>query len=142
MTEFDSLAPTAADPAVERPALLLHDSFVVAITTPISRTHRAASRFLNRQWDEHLDDNTERLGLHKKSVWSAVDAARLILSSSPDTAFHQWIEARRRYVAPVGGRMDFELAETFYNSATRRLFEVIGLDIGWSSVAGPDCPAR
>ena len=130
MTEIGTLAPSAADPAVERLALLLHDSFVAYHDAYLEVTHRAASRFLNREWDEHLDDNTERLGLHKKGVWSAVDAARLIVSTDPDTARQQWIEARRRYVALVGGRMDFELAETFYNSVTRRLFEVIGLDIG------------
>ena len=128
MTEIETLVP-AADPAVERLALLLHDSFVSYHDAFLEVTHRAANRFLNREWDEHLEDNTERLGLHKKGVWNAVDAARLILAESPDEAKRQWVEARRRYVSLVGRRMDFELAETFYNSVTRRLFEVIGLDI-------------
>jgi isocitrate dehydrogenase kinase/phosphatase len=129
MTELETLVP-AADPAVERLALVLHDSFVAYHDAYLEVTHRAANRFLNREWDEHQDDNTERLGLHKKGVWSAVDATRLILSDDAETARRQWIDARRRYVALVGGRMDFELAETFYNSVTRRLFEVVGLDIG------------
>lgn len=129
MSATDSFAPSSADPSVERLALLLHDSFVSYHDAFLEVTHRAANRFLNREWDEHLEDNTERLGLHKKGVWNAVDAARLILAEDPDEAKQQWVEARRRYVSLVGRRMDFELAETFYNSVTRRLFEVIGLDI-------------
>ena len=109
MTELETLVP-AADPAVERLALVLHDSFVAYHDAYLEVTHRAANRFLNREWDEHQDDNTERLGLHKKGVWSAVDATRLILSDDAETARRKWIDARRRYVALVGGRMDFELA--------------------------------
>ena len=68
MTEIETLVP-AADPAVERLALVLHDSFVAYHDAYLEVTHRAANRFLNREWDEHQDDNTERLGLHKKGVW-------------------------------------------------------------------------
>ena len=39
--------------------------------------------------------------------------------------------------------MDFELAETFYNSVTRRLFEVVGLDIEFEFLwLGPTTPRR
>ena len=82
MTELETLVP-AADPAVERLALVLHDSFVAYHDAYLEVTHRAANRFLNREWDEHQDDNTERLGLHKKGVWSAVDATRLICPTTP-----------------------------------------------------------
>ena len=39
-----------------------------------------------------------------------------------------WIDAQRLYVDLVSQRGDMELAETFYNSVTRRLFGVVGLD--------------
>ena len=57
-----------------------------------------------------------------------VDAARLVLPEDEFAARALWIRTRRRYVELVGDRMDLELAETFYNSVTRRLFEIVGLD--------------
>jgi len=127
----DAAEPAVDDARVERLARLVNDSFVAFHDAFLEVTHRAANRFLDREWDAHQEDNAERLGLHKHHVWSAVDSARVILPvDDPDLARATWIQARRRYVTLVGQRMDFELAETFYNSVTRRLFEVIGLDIG------------
>ena len=117
------------DPRVERIARLLHDTFVSFHESFLEVTHRAATRFLQREWDAHQDDNSERLNLHKKAVWSAVESAQIIVPADADEARQLWVDARRRYVSLVSQRMDFELAETFYNSVTRRLFEVIGLDI-------------
>lgn len=121
--------PATTDPRVERVARLLHDAFVTFHDAFLEVTHRAATRFLDRDWDAHQDDNSERLNLHKKAVWSAVDSARVMVPADADEARRLWVDARRRFVLLVGHRMDFELAETFYNSVTRRLFEVIGLDI-------------
>ncbi len=45
-----------------------------------------------------------------------------------DEARSTWIQAQRRYVELVSPRGDRELAETFYNSVTRRLFGIVGLD--------------
>ena len=114
----------------EELARLLHDRFVAFHDGFLAVTHRAASRFIDRDWASHQDDNTERLSLHKRGVYEVVDRARLILSTDPDVARSQWLGARRRYVGLIGERMDFELGETFYNSVTRRLFDLIGVDSG------------
>ncbi|NCG25345.1 MAG: bifunctional isocitrate dehydrogenase kinase/phosphatase [Actinobacteria bacterium] len=116
------------DPAVERLARLLHDGFVDYHERFLEITHRASQRFLDREWAELQQDSTERLDLHKHRVWAVVDAARPSLPDDEDEAKALWIEARRRYVQLVALRMDLELAETFYNSTTRHLFDVIGLD--------------
>ena len=116
------------DPAVDRLALTLHDAFVDYHDRFLGVTHRASRRFLERDWAAHQRDATERLGLHKQLVYGVVDAARLVLPDDDAEARALWIRARRRYVDLVGERMDLELAETFYNSVTRRLFEIVGLD--------------
>lgn len=121
-------ASTQVDPAVERLARTLHDAFVDYHDRYLGITHRASRRFLERDWAAHQNDATERLGLHKKLVYGVVDAARLVLPDDEFAARAQWIRTRRRYVDLVGDRMDLELAETFYNSVTRRLFEIVGLD--------------
>lgn len=122
----DTSAPL--DPTVERLARTLHDAFVDYHDRFLGITHRASRRFLERDWASHQADASERLGLHKQLVYGVVDAARLVLPDDDADARALWVKARRRYVDLVGERMDLELAETFYNSATRRLFEVVGLD--------------
>jgi len=124
----DQLAAIEIDPAVERLARLLHDGFVDYHERFLEITHRANQRFLKREWAEHQDDATERLHIHKQRVFSVVDAARLSLPDEEAEARRVWVLARRRYVHLVGSRMDLELAETFYNSVTRRLFDIVGLD--------------
>ncbi len=116
------------DPTVERLARTLHDAFVDYHDRFLGITHRASRRFLDRDWAAHQADATERLGLHKQLVYGVVDAARLVLPDDDAEARALWVKARRRYVDLVGERMDLELAETFYNSTTRRLFEIVGLD--------------
>jgi isocitrate dehydrogenase kinase/phosphatase len=123
-----ALETPAVDPSVERLARMLHDAFVDYHERFLGITHRATRRFLDRDWAAHQSDTTERLGLHKQLVYGVVDAARLVLPDDDLSARSMWILARRRYVNLVRDRMDLELAETFYNSVTRRLFEIVGLD--------------
>jgi len=118
---------TASD-ATERRARILYDSFVDFHDRFLAVTHRASGRFLNRAWAEHQVDATERLSLHKSLVNSAVDACRLTLAEDEAEARREWVAARLRYVELIARRIDLELAETFYNSVTRRLFGIIGLD--------------
>ena len=122
------LASPEIDADTERLARLLHDGFVDYHDRFLEVTHRAARRFLAREWNEHQIDATERLQLHKASVLRVVEAARLHVPSDDADARELWLRARRRYVSLVGGRMDLELAETFYNSVTRMLFDIVGLD--------------
>ncbi len=116
------------DPAVERLARMLHDAFVDYHDRYLEVTHRAQRRFLDRDWEAHQTDTTERLSLHKRLVRGVVDAARLVIPDDDLAARALWVRARRRYVELVSQRMDLELAETFYNSVTRRLFAIVGLD--------------
>ena len=39
-----------------------------------------------------------------------------------------WVSARRIFAQAVAWRSDSELAETFFNSVTRRLFTLVGFD--------------
>ncbi len=124
----DEIRPATMDPLAERQARILHDSFVEFHDRFLEVSHRAAGRFLESDWVAHQDDATERLDLHKDLVGAAVDACRLTQPEDKRQARSSWIETRRRYVELIASRVDLELAETFYNSVTRRLFGIIGLD--------------
>ena len=107
---------------------MLRDAFVEYHERYLELTHKASRCFLERDWAGHQQDTKDRLNLHKRLVFNVVDAARLVLSENDPEARTVWIGARRRYVDLVSERMDLELAETFYNSVTRRLFHIIGID--------------
>lgn len=107
---------------------MLRDAFVEYHERYLELTHRAARCFIERDWAGHQQDTKNRLNLHKRLVFNVVDAARLVLREDDPWARTVWIGARRRYVDLVSERMDLELAETFYNSVTRRLFRIVGLD--------------
>ena len=107
-------------------ARLLYQRFDTFHSDFIAVTARAESRFLARDWPSHRLDAALRLGLHTAAVVDTVDTCRAHLPT--DDARRVWLEAQRRYVEYVAHRGDLELAETFYNSVTRRLFDVVGLD--------------
>ncbi len=92
----------------------------------IAITGRAGERFLARDWHGHRQDAAERLELHTAAVLETVETCRDRVPACDPRG--SWIEAQRRYVELVAPRGDTELAETFYNSVTRRLFDVVGLD--------------
>ena len=105
---------------------VLYERFETFHSDFIAVTSRAEARFLARDWHGHRSDAAERLNLHTDAVLDTVEVCR---SRLPDTGARQtWIDAQRRYVELVTDRGDMELAETFYNSVTRRLFGVVGLD--------------
>ena len=105
---------------------ILYERFEAFHSDFIAVTARAGGRFLARDWHGHRQDAAERLNLHTDAVLDTVDACRARL---PGTGARQaWIDAQRLYVQLVTHRSDMELAETFYNSVTRRLFGVVGLD--------------
>ena len=96
-----------------------HSDFL-AVTT------RAEGRFLAQDWHGHRRDAAERLELHTAAVLDTVEACRARLPATG--ARSTWVGAQRRYIEFLADRGDMELAETFYNSVTRRLFGVVGLD--------------
>lgn len=123
-----TITPRGVDPLAERQARILVDSFNEFHEHFLEVTQRGADTFLRRDWSAGQDDAAHRLELHKKFVTGAVQACRLTLPDDDAQARRVWVDTRRRYVELISARIDLELAETFYNSVTRRLFGIIGLD--------------
>ncbi len=119
---------TSVDALAERHARMLLDSFNDFHERFLEVTQRAGQAFLSRDWAAGQRDATERLELHQESVARAVEACQATLPDDDADARVAWVETRRRYVKLISKRVDLELAETFYNSVTRRLFGIVGLD--------------
>lgn len=90
-------------------------------------TRRAQDRFNRCQWRALHEDSVERLDLYAGLVDDTVAHLRTALGTqSQDTAL--WRAVRTAYADSLAGRDDAELAETFFNSVTRRIFETVGVN--------------
>jgi isocitrate dehydrogenase kinase/phosphatase len=88
---------------------------------------RSKSRFENRDWHGIQKDATERLNLYKKFIDKIVLDIKKSLGNM--TQYRTvWIRIKDRYSELISCRDDLELAETFFNSVTRRIFYTVGVD--------------
>ena len=90
-------------------------------------TERAPSRFERREWLDAQADAVERLALYRDHVGRAADRLAAELGGSAARR-DIWLGAKSAYAKWVAARDDFEIAETFFNSVTRRVFTTIGVD--------------
>jgi len=92
-------------------------------------TRRARDRFERREWQGIRRDTVERLNLYERCVGETLDALRALVGpriSDPD--FLRVL--KDAYTEVILGRNDFELAQTFFNSVSRRLVPHLGLAPG------------
>jgi len=90
-------------------------------------TRRAAKRFLDRDWHGLQDDAIKRLDLYRQAVDAIEDIIRRLLGDRVKDKL-AWAGMKAVYSARIFHQDDRELAETFFNSITRRIFTTVGVD--------------
>jgi isocitrate dehydrogenase kinase/phosphatase len=108
-------------------AAMIADGFDELRAKFIAITRRARGRFERREWSLGQRDAAERIGITHEAVEAPVSAARRWLRQrwlSRDA----WREVKRAYRERSRDRADAELAETFFNSVTRRVLGIVGID--------------
>jgi isocitrate dehydrogenase kinase/phosphatase len=90
-------------------------------------TQRAKARFENRDWPGIQDDAGERLDLYKKVVDETVVEIKRVLGGRVNDP-EIWMRAKVVYAELVAKVDLWELAETFFNSITRRVFATVGVN--------------
>jgi isocitrate dehydrogenase kinase/phosphatase len=101
-------------------------------------TRQAPSRFAARDWRGLLDDATARLDVYNACVDEAVQSIRERLGDHLEER-GVWADAKVAFVDRVDDEPARELAETFFNSVTRRIFHTEGIDPSIEFV-GADAP--
>jgi len=91
-------------------------------------TQRARLRFKNRDWHSMQRDAAERLSLYKNVVDQIERRIKYLLAGRSRNK-QVWEHIKAAYSAMIARNDDWELAETFFNSITRRIFETVGVDI-------------
>jgi isocitrate dehydrogenase kinase/phosphatase len=110
-----------------RGADIIHRCFDDFQTRFRAITRHTRERFERCQWEGIRRDTVKRLGLHGHSIAESFENLEDQLSGQvSDRAF--WASMKESYALAILGRDDFELAQTFFNSLTRRVFPHVGVD--------------
>ncbi len=90
-------------------------------------SRQAGTHFTNREWGAREHDADQRLLMHRSTVLATVERVRPLVDGVADRR-GVWRVGRSHYKERIVDRSDFGLAETFFNSVTRRVFTTIGVD--------------
>ena len=113
----------------ERAATLVHDGFSRYHRDFLEVTRRAGARFERRDWRGTLADARERLELYDRSLAAVVPGVGAALGDrATDPA--AWSAVRAAHSHLNLGHPASEIAETFFNSVTRRILRTVGTDPG------------
>lgn len=90
-------------------------------------TRRAATRFERCDWHGMQADAAERLDLYTQIIDRIVaEICELLGARLHDPLL--WVSIKAVYSGLIATRDDWELAETFFNSLTRRIFTTVGVN--------------
>jgi isocitrate dehydrogenase kinase/phosphatase len=90
-------------------------------------TRRAKDRFESRDWVGIRRDTVRRLGLHSRAVEETLQALRQEFGAQVERR-ELWAVLKDAFSLAILGSDDCELAQTFFNSCTRRVFSHVGVD--------------
>jgi isocitrate dehydrogenase kinase/phosphatase len=88
---------------------------------------RAQQRFERREWAKWQEDAIERLELREQIIQRLVGGLRIMLGEQAENR-ELWAAIKQSYARLINQRKDVEIAETFYNSVTRRILTTIGVE--------------
>jgi isocitrate dehydrogenase kinase/phosphatase len=111
----------------ERAAAAIHHAYERWIHGFEEVTRRARDRFERRDWRGAQSDATTRLALYRIHLDGAVADVRDILEDAV-LERTRWAAVKARHFERLAGRADAEVAQTFFNSVTRRIFSTVGAD--------------
>jgi isocitrate dehydrogenase kinase/phosphatase len=90
-------------------------------------TRRASLRFKNRDWHGVRADAIRRLAYYREAVDRIETDIRRLLADQVQEK-RVWAVIKAAYSGMLIRNDDWELAETFFNSITRRVFATVGVD--------------
>ena len=118
----------SGSPASAREAAAIIEQAWAAYVAEFQRlTAGACARFGARDWSGAHEDAAARLDLYNRAVGTVTGQLGDLLAPHL-RAKATWVALKAAFVDRVTSRDDAELAETFFNSITRRIFVTVGVD--------------
>ncbi|MFL6516309.1 MAG: bifunctional isocitrate dehydrogenase kinase/phosphatase [Chthoniobacterales bacterium] len=90
-------------------------------------TSRARDRFLSRDWSGSFDDAAARLRLYTDVLDDVVERTKTLLGANLCDR-DIWTAIKAEYSPLIANSPGWEIAESFFNSLTRRVFATEGVD--------------
>lgn len=90
-------------------------------------TRRAADRFLHCDWSGVYADGTERLGLYSRVLDRLVSTIHGQMGNRLEEK-SIWVATKAVYSSLISDSIEWEIAESFFNSLTRRVFATVGVN--------------
>jgi isocitrate dehydrogenase kinase/phosphatase len=90
-------------------------------------SRRARDRFLGRDWAGSYADAAERLHLYTRVLAELTSEIRELMGSRLEK-HSVWVAIKAVYSSLIAQSSEWEIAETFFNSLTRRVFATAGVD--------------
>lgn len=116
-----------SDPRASRGASLLLGGYLQYRGAFRVLTLKAADRFAARDWASAQRDSVERHAAYRRGLDKTLAKLRSLWGD--DVAKREpWRQMKAAYLDLAETLPDLELAETFFNSATRRVFATVGID--------------
>lgn len=108
-------------------AVALQRSYLAYCEAFRAITRRAGARFENRDWAGQRADAQDRLAIYRRTVdWVESEMRRFLGQRIHNRLL--WAGIKAVYSGLIEQQDDWELAETFFNSITRRIFTTVGVD--------------
>ncbi len=111
----------------ETVAILILKIFESYLAEFLIITKRAKIRFEERDWRGARRDASERLSLYEKVLSQASIQIEGLLGERAKNR-QMWKSIKPIYAGLIAGRSNEDIAETFFNSVTRKLLQTVGLD--------------
>jgi isocitrate dehydrogenase kinase/phosphatase len=112
---------------VERGARLIAASFRAYVDGFRDLTRHAREHFESGNWHGVQHDAALRFDLYADAVNAGLEKLRPLLDDRIEDR-PTWTAVREAYARAIATRGDVELAESFFNSFTRKIFHTIGVD--------------
>jgi isocitrate dehydrogenase kinase/phosphatase len=139
------MTPVSTSRLANEIARAIHDGFAKFHDTFREITGRAAGRFAQRDWHGLQDDARQRLNVRDHVLQQLVAEINRTLNDRAQSRI-TWVGIKAVYSGQIEHRHDWEIAETFFNSVTRRVFTTIGIDpeieFVHTDYATPPTPSR
>ena len=114
--------PLANNPAL-RIATLIHDGFDVFYSEFKRLTRECRRWFDNMEWIRMHSESHRRIDLYQQHVGMTLDALRPVTAD-----LELWKAAHNHFAELTRERIDCEVAETFFNAITRKIFNTVGVN--------------
>jgi len=121
------MTPSPDPELVTRGAAIIAESFRDYVLGFRDLTRHARAHFESANWHGVQHDAAVRFDLYADAVGTGLMRLAPLLGHRVDDR-PTWTALRAAYAEATAGRGDVELAESFFNSFTRKIFHTIGVD--------------